>query len=143
MRNDSRVRMWEATGGEQMGLALTRSLALDGGAARLGTRVLLELGGNNAAIIHADADLDQAVESTLFGATGTAGRDVLLNLRGIISVSIRHSRSFYFPASTRDYDYWLPHINISLTTTVYSQFNIFFSFLFFGHRFIPRLIIHQ
>jgi hypothetical protein len=34
--------------------------------------VLLELGGNNAAVVHGDADVAQAVESTLFGATGTA-----------------------------------------------------------------------
>jgi hypothetical protein len=31
--NDSRVGMWEATGGEDMGVALRRSHALDGGAA--------------------------------------------------------------------------------------------------------------
>lgn len=73
--NDPRVAMWEATGGEDMGVALLRALALgDDAAAALGTRTLLELGGNNAAIVHGDADVSQAVESVLFGATGTAGQ---------------------------------------------------------------------
>jgi acyl-CoA reductase-like NAD-dependent aldehyde dehydrogenase len=38
------------------------------------TRTLLELGGNNAVVVHSDADVTQAVESCLFGTTGTAGQ---------------------------------------------------------------------
>jgi aldehyde dehydrogenase (NAD+) len=41
--------------------------------ARLG-RTLLELGGNNAAIVMADADPRLAVRALLFGAVGTAGQ---------------------------------------------------------------------
>lgn len=42
-------------------------------ARRLG-RYLLELGGNNAAIVMADADLKQVVPAVVFGAIGTAGQ---------------------------------------------------------------------
>lgn len=65
---DPRVGMWEATGGEDMGVALLRALA------PTMKRTLLELGGNNAVVVHSDADIDQAVESCLFGTTGTAGQ---------------------------------------------------------------------
>ena len=73
MWRDGRFAMWECTSGEAMGEALLESLASEG-ASRLGVRTLLELGGNNAAVVHADADVAQAVESVLFGATGTAGQ---------------------------------------------------------------------
>ena len=73
MWRDGRFAMWECTGGEAMGEALLKSLASEG-TRRLGVRTLLELGGNNAVIVHADADVAQAVESVLFGATGTAGQ---------------------------------------------------------------------
>src|SRR5690606_23571879 len=46
-------------------------------AARVGARLgrsLLELGGNNAIIVLADADLDLAVRAITFGAVGTAGQ---------------------------------------------------------------------
>jgi aldehyde dehydrogenase (NAD+) len=42
-------------------------------AARMG-RSLLELGGNNAIIVDASADLDLALRGILFGAVGTAGQ---------------------------------------------------------------------
>jgi aldehyde dehydrogenase (NAD+) len=42
-------------------------------AKRLG-RSLLELGGNNAILVAADADLDLAVRAVAFGAVGTAGQ---------------------------------------------------------------------
>ncbi|RDX52593.1 NAD-aldehyde dehydrogenase [Lentinus brumalis] len=37
-------------------------------------KVLLELGGNNAAIVMPDADLDMAIPAVFFGAVGTAGQ---------------------------------------------------------------------
>ena len=37
-------------------------------------KVLLELGGNNAAIVDKDADLDLALQAVLFAAVGTAGQ---------------------------------------------------------------------
>ena len=44
-----------------------------GRATRLG-RCLLELGGNNAVIVHKDADLDLALRAVAFGAMGTTGQ---------------------------------------------------------------------
>ncbi|MHB1499847.1 MAG: aldehyde dehydrogenase family protein [Candidatus Dormibacteria bacterium] len=41
---------------------------------RLGKRVSLELGGKNAIVVTADADLDLAVDGALWGAFGTAGQ---------------------------------------------------------------------
>jgi len=55
--------------------------------ARLG-RSLLELGGNNAIIISADADLDIAVIGCVFGAVGTAGQRCTSTRRLIIHESI-------------------------------------------------------
>ena len=34
----------------------------------------MELGGNNALIVHRDADLDLALSAVVFGAVGTAGQ---------------------------------------------------------------------
>ena len=44
---------------------------------RLGKRVSLELGGKNAMLVSADADLELALEGALWGAFGTAGQAVL------------------------------------------------------------------
>ena len=37
-------------------------------------KMILELGGNNAIIVAADADINMVVQSTLFAAVGTAGQ---------------------------------------------------------------------
>jgi aldehyde dehydrogenase (NAD+) len=37
-------------------------------------KCILELGGNNASIIMADANLDLAIKGSLFGAVGTCGQ---------------------------------------------------------------------
>ena len=65
---DRRFPLVSATGSCRMG---RRVGSVVGG--RLG-RTLLELGGNNAAIVAADADLDQTVRHLLFNAVGTAGQ---------------------------------------------------------------------
>ncbi len=54
----------------------------------LGRETLLELGGNNAVIITPYADLTLAVESTLFGAIGTAGQRCTTTRRLMIHSSI-------------------------------------------------------
>ena len=54
----------------------------------LGRECLLELGGNNAVIITPNADLTLAVESTLFGAIGTAGQRCTTTRRLLIHKSI-------------------------------------------------------
>jgi aldehyde dehydrogenase (NAD+) len=65
---DHRVPVLSATGSTRMGRAVAPVVA-----ARFG-RSILELGGNNAAIITPSADLDLAVRGITFSAAGTAGQ---------------------------------------------------------------------
>ena len=65
---DERVRLVSATGSTAMGRAVGPV------AARRFARVLLELGGNNAAIVRPTADLDLVVRAIAFAAMGTAGQ---------------------------------------------------------------------
>ena len=62
------VRLLSATGSTRMGRAVAPRLA-----ARF-ARALLELGGNNAAIVRPSADLDLTVRAIAFAAMGTAGQ---------------------------------------------------------------------
>ncbi len=66
--DDSRVALLSATGSTRMGRAVAPRVA-----GRFG-RLLLELGGNNAAIVAPSADLDLAVRGIVFSAAGTAGQ---------------------------------------------------------------------
>ena len=68
MTKDARVPLLSATGSTRMGRIVGQSVA-----GRFG-RSILELGGNNAIIVAADANLDMAVRAILFGAVGTAGQ---------------------------------------------------------------------
>ena len=65
---DARVALVSATGSTRMGKAVAITVA-----ARLG-RSLLELGGNNAAIVTPTADPDLALRAIVFAAAGTAGQ---------------------------------------------------------------------
>jgi aldehyde dehydrogenase (NAD+) len=65
---DHRLALVSATGSCAMGGALAPVVA-----ARMG-RSLLELGGNNAAIVTPSADLDLTVRAIVFAAAGTAGQ---------------------------------------------------------------------
>ncbi|WP_392508687.1 aldehyde dehydrogenase family protein [Naumannella halotolerans] len=65
---DPRVALLSATGSVRMGREVAPKVA-----ARFG-KVLLELGGNNAAIVAPSADLDLAVRGIVFAAAGTAGQ---------------------------------------------------------------------
>jgi len=56
------------TGSEQVGRVVGKTVQ-----SRFG-KVLLELGGNNAAIIMPDADMNLALPAVFFGAVGTAGQ---------------------------------------------------------------------
>jgi aldehyde dehydrogenase (NAD+) len=62
------VRLLSATGSERMGAQIAPRVA-----ARFG-RSLLELGGNNAAVVSPSADLELAVRGIVFAAAGTAGQ---------------------------------------------------------------------
>ncbi len=66
--DDHRVALVSATGSTRMGRAVAPRVA-----ARFG-RCLLELGGNNAAIVAPSADLDLTVRGIVFSAAGTAGQ---------------------------------------------------------------------
>ena len=66
--DDPRVALVSATGSVRMGREVGPRVAQ-----RFG-RVLLELGGNNAAIVTPSADLDLAVRGIVFSAAGTAGQ---------------------------------------------------------------------
>lgn len=65
---DKRIPLVSATGSCRMGKSVGEVVGK-----RLG-RSLLELGGNNAAIVLDDADLKLTVPSIVFGAVGTAGQ---------------------------------------------------------------------
>jgi aldehyde dehydrogenase (NAD+) len=82
LSNDARVPLISATGSTRMGKEVGAAVGR-----RLG-RSLLELGGNNAIIISADADLDIAIPAAVFGAVGTAGQRCTTTRRLIIHQSM-------------------------------------------------------
>ncbi len=79
---DVRVPLVSATGSCRMGKQLAPVVA-----ERLG-RSLLELGGNNAAIVLDDADPDLAVRAMAFAAAGTAGQRCTTLRRAIVQEGI-------------------------------------------------------
>lgn len=68
MVNDPRLPLISFTGSCAVGKQVAQAVA-----SRMG-KSLLELGGNNAIIVAADADMDLAVRAIVFGAVGTAGQ---------------------------------------------------------------------
>jgi len=68
LADDARVALVSATGSVGMGRALGPGISK-----RFG-KMLLELGGNNAAIVAPSADLDLALRGVAFAAMGTAGQ---------------------------------------------------------------------
>jgi aldehyde dehydrogenase (NAD+) len=82
---DHRVPLVSATGSTAMGRQVGPKLA-----ARF-ARAILELGGNNAAIIAPSADLDLALRGVAFAAIGTAGQRCTTLRRLIVHESIYDS----------------------------------------------------
>lgn len=82
MSEDHRIPLISATGSTRMGRHVAQKVS-----ARLG-RSLLELGGNNAIIVDASADLDLALRAIVFGAVGTAGQRCTTTRRLIVHESI-------------------------------------------------------
>lgn len=80
--DDPRVALVSATGSVRMGREVGPRVA-----ERFG-RVLLELGGNNAAIVTPSADLELAVRAIVFSAAGTAGQRCTTLRRLIVHSSI-------------------------------------------------------
>ncbi len=68
LAQNEKISLFSATGSCEMGRCLAPVVAT-----RLG-RSLLELGGNNAAIVCPSADMDLAVKAITFSAAGTAGQ---------------------------------------------------------------------
>ena len=68
LTDDPRIRLVSATGSTRMGRIVGERVAR-----RFG-RSLLELGGNNATIVSAKADLDLALRASAFGFMGTSGQ---------------------------------------------------------------------
>lgn len=80
--DDPRVALVSATGSVRMGRQVGPRVAQ-----RFG-RVLLELGGNNAAVVTPSADLDLAVRAIVFSAAGTAGQRCTTLRRLIVHSSV-------------------------------------------------------
>jgi aldehyde dehydrogenase (NAD+) len=68
MVDDTRIPLLSFTGSTEVGRQVATRVA-----SRLG-QSLLELGGNNAVIVDACANLEQAIPAIVFGAVGTAGQ---------------------------------------------------------------------
>jgi aldehyde dehydrogenase (NAD+) len=79
---DPRVALVSATGSVRMGREIAPLIA-----ARFG-RALLELGGNNGAIVTPSADLDLALRGIVFSAAGTAGQRCTTLRRLIVHTSV-------------------------------------------------------
>ena len=81
--HDRRIPVVSATGSCAVGYRVGEVVGK-----RLG-RTILELGGNNAVIVTAHADLDLALPAILFGSVGTAGQRCTSTRRIIVHESIR------------------------------------------------------
>jgi len=82
MLHDKRIPLMSVTGSTRVGRHAGTSVA-----SRFG-KSILELGGNNAIILTAQADLKIAIPGTVFGAVGTAGQRCTSTRRVIIHESI-------------------------------------------------------
>ena len=82
MVTDARVALVSATGSVRMGKQIAPLVA-----GRFG-RLLLELGGNNGAIVGASADLDLTLRGAVFAAAGTAGQRCTTLRRLIVHSSV-------------------------------------------------------
>lgn len=79
------IALVSATGSSRMGRAVGPRVA-----ARFGKRIL-ELGGNNAMVVTAAADLDLAVRAIVFSAVGTAGQRCTTLRRLIVHRDIKRA----------------------------------------------------
>ncbi|MEM4379555.1 MAG: aldehyde dehydrogenase family protein [Thermoplasmatales archaeon] len=77
------VRLVSATGSVKMGEEVTKVCAPKF------KKLILELGGNNAVVIHQDANLDLALRAVYFGIVGTAGQRCTSIRRLILHRSVK------------------------------------------------------
>jgi aldehyde dehydrogenase (NAD+) len=80
--SDPLVPLIQATGSCSLGERVSTAVGKRGG------RAILELGGNNAAIVLDDADIDLALSAVVFGAVGTAGQRCTSTRRLIVQRGI-------------------------------------------------------
>ena len=80
--HDTRIPLVSATGSVAMGRHVSKAIA-----SRLG-KTILELGGNNAAIVASSTDLGLATRAIVFGAVGTAGQRCTSIRRAIVHEDI-------------------------------------------------------
>ncbi len=85
MAADKRIPLISATGSSAMGREVAQTVGC-----RLG-RTILELGGNNAVIVTASANLELAIRAIFFGAVGTAGQRCTTTRRVIVHESIEQT----------------------------------------------------
>lgn len=82
MARDKRLPLISFTGSVETGWGVAETVVRRHG------EYLLELGGNNAIIVEADADIELAVRAIAFGAVGTAGQRCTSTRRVIAHASI-------------------------------------------------------
>ncbi|ACU04622.1 aldehyde dehydrogenase family protein [Pedobacter heparinus] len=82
INEDKRIPLISFTGSTRVGKVVSATVA-----GRFG-RSILELGGNNAIVISASADLEMSVIGAVFGAVGTAGQRCTSTRRLIIHESV-------------------------------------------------------
>jgi aldehyde dehydrogenase family 7 protein A1 len=82
MLHDDRLKLISFTGSTKVGRHVSREVS-----SRFG-RSILELGGNNAAIIMPDANIDMAIKALTFAAVGTCGQRCTSLRRMIIHESV-------------------------------------------------------
>ncbi|MGL4728191.1 MAG: aldehyde dehydrogenase family protein, partial [Bosea sp. (in: a-proteobacteria)] len=80
--NDPRVPLVSATGSTRMGAEVAPALA------KRFARAILELGGNNAAIVAPSADLDLSLRAIAFATMGTAGQRCTTLRRLFVQTSV-------------------------------------------------------
>ncbi len=79
---DKRIPLVSFTGSTHIGRSVASTVS-----GRFG-RTILELGGNNAIVALADADLDMAIPAIVFGSVGTAGQRCTSTRRVLVEESI-------------------------------------------------------
>jgi aldehyde dehydrogenase (NAD+) len=82
MVDDKRLPLISFTGSTAVGKQVAARVA-----SRLG-KSILELGGNNAIILDASANLEQAIPAVVFGAVGTAGQRCTTTRRLLVQANI-------------------------------------------------------
>jgi RHH-type proline utilization regulon transcriptional repressor/proline dehydrogenase/delta 1-pyrroline-5-carboxylate dehydrogenase len=86
--NHSDVAVIAFTGSLKVGLTIHEQASHTPGGANLVKRVIAEMGGKNAVIVDADADLDEAVKGVVDSAFGYAGQKCSAGSRAIVLAGI-------------------------------------------------------